>query len=90
MARRRGIANERLLCAGPGRLCQALGITLADDGTDVTKRDGLWLAAGEPVTDIAVTGRIGLTVAAEVPWRFVEEGTLFASRSARVRRAGSV
>lgn len=88
MTRRRGVADERLLCAGPGRLCQALGITLADDGTDVTKRNGMWLAAGEPVTDIAVTGRIGLSVAAEVPWRFVESGSRFASRPSRVRRRG--
>jgi DNA-3-methyladenine glycosylase len=89
MARRRGVAEERLLCAGPGRLCQAMGITLADDGHDVTKRDGLWLAAGEPAAQIGVTGRIGLSVAGDVPWRFVEEGTTFASRSTRVRRRGS-
>jgi DNA-3-methyladenine glycosylase len=84
MARRRGVADERLLCAGPGRLCQALGITLADDGKDVTRREDLWVAAGEPVTDVAVTGRIGLSIAAEVPWRFVEEGTRYASRPVRV------
>lgn len=89
MARRRGIADERLLCAGPGRLCQAIGITLADDGKDVTRRGDLWLAAGEPVTDIAVTGRIGLTAAAEVPLRFVEAGTRFASRPVGVTRPGS-
>ena len=89
MARRRGVAEERLLCAGPGRLCQAMGITLAEDGQDVTRRGGLWLAAGEPVTAIATTARIGITAAAEVPWRFVEEGTPFASRSARVKRRGS-
>lgn len=85
MARRRGLANERLLCAGPGRLCQALGITLADDGRDITKRGDLWLAAGNPVEDIGVTGRIGLSVAADVPWRFVEAGSRFASRAAPLR-----
>jgi DNA-3-methyladenine glycosylase len=84
MARRRGLEDERLLCAGPGRLCQALGITLADDGRDMTRREGMWLAAGEPAESIVVTGRIGLSVAAEVPWRFVEEGSRFASRPARV------
>ena len=82
MARRRGIADERLLCAGPGRLCQAMGITLADDGKDVTRRGDVWLAAGEPVKDIATTARIGISAAAEVPWRFVEAGTRFASRPA--------
>ena len=89
MARRRGIPDERLLCAGPGRLCQAMGITLAQDGQDVTRRDDLWLAAGEPVADIMATARIGISAAAEVPWRFVEEGSPFASRSARVKRRGS-
>jgi DNA-3-methyladenine glycosylase len=84
MVRRRGLAEERLLCAGPGRLCQALGVTLADDGLDVTRREGLWLAAGEPVESVLATARIGLTVAAEVPWRFVEAGSRYASRPTRV------
>lgn len=89
MARRRGLADERLLCAGPGRLCQAMGITLAEDGNDVTRREDLWLAAGHPATEIAATARIGISAAAEVPWRFVEAGTRFASRGVRVRKRGS-
>jgi DNA-3-methyladenine glycosylase len=84
MARRRGVVDERLLCAGPGRLCQALGITLADDGHDLTERGLMWLGEGRPADALVVTGRIGLTVAAEVPWRFVEEGSRFASRPTRV------
>jgi DNA-3-methyladenine glycosylase len=84
MARRRGIADERLLCAGPGRLCQALGITLADDGRDITKREGLWLAAGDPSENVVTTARIGITVAVEVPWRFVESGNRYASRPVRL------
>jgi DNA-3-methyladenine glycosylase len=84
MARRRGVADERLLCAGPGRLCQALGITLADDGGDITKRGGIWLAEGHPAEALVATARIGISVAAEVPWRFVEEGSRYASRPARI------
>ena len=84
MHRRRGVAHERLLCAGPGRLCQAFGITLADDGTDMTTRDGVWLATGEPAEEVLTTARIGITAAADVPWRFVEAGTRYASRPARV------
>ncbi len=84
MTRRRGVADQRLLCAGPGRLCQALGITLAEDGRDVTKRDGMWLAAGEPAEALLATARVGISAAADVPWRFVEEGTRYASRPARV------
>jgi DNA-3-methyladenine glycosylase len=84
MTRRRGMADVRLLCAGPGRLCQAVGITLSDDGHDVTRRQGLWLATGEPAAEVAATARIGITAAAEVPWRFVEQGSRYASRPARV------
>ena len=86
MIRRRGLVDHRLLCAGPGRLCQALGITIADDGRDLTKREGVWLAMGTPVDAFAATARIGLTVAAEVPWRFVEAGSRYASRPAGFSR----
>jgi DNA-3-methyladenine glycosylase len=86
MVRRRGVSGLRLLCAGPGRLCQALGLTLAEDGTDLTKKHGLWVAAGKPAERVRATPRVGLTVAKEVPWRFVEEGTRFSSRAVRWRR----
>jgi DNA-3-methyladenine glycosylase len=80
MRRRRGLEADVLLCAGPGRLCQALGITLAEDGLDLTVGRELWLARGRPVRDPAVTARIGITAAAEVPWRFVVAGSRYASR----------
>jgi len=83
MVERRGLSDPRLLCAGPGRLCQALGITLSEDGMPVTRRDGLWFAAGEPVEDVAVTMRIGMSDEVNRPWRFVERGSRFASRPAR-------
>lgn len=80
MALRRGIEEPRLLCAGPGRLAQAMGITLAEDGQPIHRRAGLWIAAGEPVDDVATTMRIGMSDAVNRPWRFVERGTRFASR----------
>lgn len=80
MRRRRGVGSVTSLCSGPGRLCQALGITLADDGVDLTAGHRLWLAPGRPVRDPVVTARIGITAAAAVPWRFVVPGTAFASR----------
>ncbi|MGH2675876.1 MAG: DNA-3-methyladenine glycosylase [Actinomycetota bacterium] len=83
MARRRGTGEPRLLCAGPGRLCQAMGITLAENGRDLVRRAGLWLAQGERAAAVVSTPRVGLSVAMDVPWRFVERGTRFASRSAR-------
>ena len=80
MARRRGLQDRRLLCAGPGRLAQARGVTLAEDGLPVYRRDRLWIAPGEPATDVAVTLRVGMSDAVNRPTRFVERGTRFASR----------
>jgi DNA-3-methyladenine glycosylase len=63
---------DRDLARGPGRLCQALGITTADDGTDLAG-DALWISETVDPSDllIAATPRIGITRAAERPWRFV-------------------
>jgi DNA-3-methyladenine glycosylase len=80
MARRRGLSEARLLCAGPGRLCQALDITVADDGHDLTLGRGLWIAPGRPASAPVVTPRVGINVAVEQPWRFVLAGTRYASR----------
>jgi DNA-3-methyladenine glycosylase len=80
MARRRGLDDVRLLCAGPGRLCQALGISLADDGHDLTTGRGLWLAPGEPGSAVVATPRVGISVATDRQWRLVEEGSSFLSR----------
>jgi DNA-3-methyladenine glycosylase len=81
MRRRRGLDEPRLLCAGPGRLCQALGIGLAQDGLDLTRRDGLWLAPGAPATSVRATTRVGVTLGADTLWRFVEDGSRFLSRA---------
>lgn len=83
MQRRRGTEDPRLLCAGPGRLCEAFGVDLRRDGHDLTVATGLWLARGRRADRVVATTRVGLTVAAERPWRFVEEGSRFASRGPR-------
>jgi DNA-3-methyladenine glycosylase len=80
MAVRRGLRDRRLLCAGPGRLAQALGVTLAEDGVPVYRPADLWIAHGEPVSDFAITLRVGMSDAVNRPARFVERGTRFASR----------
>ena len=82
MATRRRLDDPRLLCAGPGRLCQALGITREQDGHDLTSPGGLWIADGPPPRRILRSTRIGISQAVERPWRFVEEGSRFASRPA--------
>ena len=82
MRRRRRTERERLLCAGPGRLCEALGIGRNLDGHDLTLGRDLWIARGQRARDVVVTPRVGLSVAIEWPWRFVRAGSPFASRGA--------
>ncbi len=96
MAARRGVATPRLLCSGPARLTQALGLGRADDGLTVTGRrdkvvvlsrtggdaaDPATWSRGEP--PVAVTRRIGIRagVGEELPWRFVDAASPFLSRS---------
>jgi DNA-3-methyladenine glycosylase len=86
MRRRRRTERERLLCAGPGRLCEALGIGRNLDGHDLTLGEGLWIARGRRARDVVVTPRIGLNVAVDWPWRFVLAGSRFASRGMGFRR----
>jgi DNA-3-methyladenine glycosylase len=82
MRRRRGLKDERLLCSGPGRVCEALGITGAHNGLPLDRapfelrpRDG----------DVAVaTGpRIGITKATDLPWRYGLKGSRFLSKPFR-------
>jgi len=79
MAERRGIGEVRLLCAGPGRLCQALGI---DKGFDGARLDlpPFELRPGAPSLAVGTGSRIGITRAVETPWRFWLEGSRFLSR----------
>jgi len=79
MRARRGLDDPRLLGAGPGRLCQALGITRDDDGRALDEPPFELLAReGEP--GIAVGPRIGISQAAERPWRYALVGSHYLSR----------
>jgi DNA-3-methyladenine glycosylase len=82
MRRRRGAAAERLLCAGPGRLCQALGITGAHDGLPLDKPP-FELHARDGEVELAVGPRIGITKAAAHPWRYGLAGSPYLSRPFR-------
>ena len=82
MRTRRGIADVRLLCSGPGRLCQALGITGAHNGLPLDRPPFACRARAEPV-EIAVGPRIGITKAAEEPWRYGLAASPFLSRPFR-------
>lgn len=89
MAERRQLDDPRLLCAGPGRLCQALGVTKGHDGTDLTGPGEVRIVDGPRPRRVLRTPRIGLSVAGEKLWRFVVEGSRFASRPAIRRASGS-
>jgi DNA-3-methyladenine glycosylase len=69
MRRRRGLKEERLLCSGPGRLCQALGITQAQNGLPLDAPPFELRARPNPVGVIAGP-RIGISKAVEHPWRY--------------------
>ena len=82
MHERRGVAEEEQLCSGPGKLTQALGIELDLNGTDaiagplrVGPRPPEWEDVG-----IVIGPRIGITKAAELPWRFCAAGSRSVSR----------
>jgi DNA-3-methyladenine glycosylase len=79
MRRRRRLSDERLLCSGPGRLAQALGVTLAHNGLPLD-RPPFALIAREREPEIAVGKRIGITKAAELPWRYGLAGSRFLSK----------
>jgi len=69
MRARRGVAGDRDLCSGPGKLTQALGITLADNDTSLTS-GAITVEAGTPPPQLIAGTRIGITKAADLAWRF--------------------
>jgi DNA-3-methyladenine glycosylase len=82
MRSRRGDVGDSLLCAGPGRLTQALAITRAHDGCSIVEPPFALEPPSAPV-EIAVTPRVGLTKAADLPWRYVVRGSRWVSRGPR-------
>lgn len=84
MRQRRGLDDVRLLCAGPGRLGQALGIDLSYTGLRLDEPPFELLAAEASAQHAVVTGpRIGISRAVEQPWRFGLAGSKFLSRPFR-------
>jgi DNA-3-methyladenine glycosylase len=79
MRRRRGVKEERLLCSGPGRLCQALGITGNLSGL-VLEPPWFELRARPSAPEIVIGPRIGISVAVELPWRYGLKGSRFLSK----------
>lgn len=79
MQLRRGLADERMLCSGPGKLCQALGITVAHNGLALDKPP-IAIHARTEVPEVVAGVRIGITKAAELPWRYGVKGSKFLSK----------
>jgi DNA-3-methyladenine glycosylase len=77
--RRRGLADERRLCAGPGRLCQALGITAAQNGLALDEAPFRLLRRAQTV-ELAVGARVGITKAVHHPWRYGLKDSRFLSK----------
>jgi DNA-3-methyladenine glycosylase len=87
--RRPGARADHQLLAGPARWTEAFAIDRSHNGTDVVAGDEVWLERGEPLDParIGIGPRIGLTVAREQPWRFVDVDSPCLSRPWRpVRR----
>jgi DNA-3-methyladenine glycosylase len=82
MRARRGVTDDRLLCAGPGRICQALAITREHDGLPLDEPP-FEVRAREREPEIVSGPRIGITKAVERPWRYGLAGSRFLSRSLR-------
>jgi DNA-3-methyladenine glycosylase len=82
MKERRGRGDVEGLCSGPGKLTEALGVDLALNGADLLAppfeldpASGKWAAA-----EVVTGPRIGITKAADLPWRYSVSGSRFVSR----------
>ena len=82
MRRRREVPDVRALCSGPGKLCQALGVTIKHNGLALDRPPfELRARVGKP--EIVVGPRIGITKAVDEPWRYGLKGSKFLSKGFR-------
>jgi DNA-3-methyladenine glycosylase len=82
MRARRGLVDARLLCSGPGRLTQALGLAQEHDGARLD-RPPLQLLSPRRTFEVGVGARIGISQGGEKPWRYVLRDSPFVSRPLR-------
>ncbi|HWA54062.1 MAG TPA: DNA-3-methyladenine glycosylase [Solirubrobacterales bacterium] len=81
MRARRGARPDSELCSGPGKLTEALGISLEHNDEDLSRDPFLLLPpAGEWEGEVVTGPRIGITKAVERPWRFCAAGNPNVSR----------
>jgi DNA-3-methyladenine glycosylase len=79
MRHRRALDDERLLCSGPGRLTQAVGLTREHDGLPLDRPPFRMFPPAGPV-DVAAATRVGISRAGDLPWRYVLNRSPFVSR----------
>ena len=82
MRERRGSDDPRLLCAGPGRLCQALGVTGEHDGLRLDTVPFGLVPVSKPV-EVVAGRRVGISRAVDLPWRYAAAGSRYLSRPLR-------
>ena len=80
MRARRGWEHPEDLCSGPGKLSQALGIELVHNGGDLRRGPVRILGRRGPAPEVVEGPRIGITKAAELPWRFCATGSRSVSK----------
>jgi DNA-3-methyladenine glycosylase len=79
MRRRRGVSDERALCSGPGKLTEALGVTIAHNGLALDAPP-FALHARTAEVEVATGVRIGITKAVDLPWRYGWKDSRFLSK----------
>jgi DNA-3-methyladenine glycosylase len=85
MRKRRGVEDVRQLCSGPGKLTQALDITMRHHEIDLSADARHCFAARETdEIEVVADERIGITRSAHLPWRFTLRGSKFVSRPVKL------
>jgi DNA-3-methyladenine glycosylase len=82
---RRGADDSRLLCSGPGKLCQALAVTGGHDGLPLDRPPFELRASSAPI-EVVDGPRVGISAAVDRPWRYGIAGSRFLSRPLRPAR----
>ncbi len=84
MRKRRGTDDIRRLCSGPGKLTQALEITMRHHEMNLSTGRRIGFAEREtPVVDVVADARIGITRSRDLPWRFTLRDSLFVSKAVK-------
>ena len=80
MRKRRGLEHASELCSGPGKLTEALGITLAQNDADLSRPPFAILPPTDEPPEVVTSPRVGITKAVKRPWRFSAKNNKFVSR----------